>query len=95
MTIKLYRNYGCLSAEKRQIYTYGNPQPTAPIFEEIEVEIPSDWSVAHNKANELLLVSPWGQAYLPNEVLAGDEYPLIEVIDNHGNRYKRALLEIE
>ena len=60
-TIKIYKNYGCLAAEKRSIYTYGAEQPTATCADVIIVKIPDGWKVI-NSENDILLESPWGWA---------------------------------
>ena len=37
---KIYRNYGCLSAEKRVKYTYGTEAATAVASDELIVSLP-------------------------------------------------------
>lgn len=37
---KIYRNYGCLSAEKRVKYTYGTEAATAVTSDELIVSLP-------------------------------------------------------
>ena len=48
MKIKIYCNYGALAAEKRNVYTYGNPNPTATCWDEITVETPEGWELYEN-----------------------------------------------
>ena len=52
MKIKIYCNYGCLSAEKRNIYTYGCPDSTATCWDEMTVEIPEGWEVYEKHEDE-------------------------------------------
>ena len=42
-TFKGYINYGCLAAEKRPVFTEGNPQPTATVSEPVEYTVPEGW----------------------------------------------------
>lgn len=39
-SIEIYKNYGCLAAEKRNLYTYGAPHATAVCSDKMTVEIP-------------------------------------------------------
>ena len=48
MKIKIYCNYGVLAAEKRKVYTYGMPHPTAACWDEMTVEIPDGWETFEN-----------------------------------------------
>lgn len=81
-TIKLYKNYGCLDAEKINIYTYGNPQPTAKCSDEITVKLPVGWETYESVTGETILTAPWGKNYTIHEVLCGDEYPCFRTFGN-------------
>ena len=74
-TIKIYKNYGCLAAEKRNVYTYGAKQPTATCADEIVVKIPEGWKLTESNMGETLIESPWGWTYSPNDLLNGDKKP--------------------
>lgn len=52
--LKIYCNYGCLSAEKRNVYTYGIPGTTATCWDEMEVEVPEGWELYENRMGK-----PW------------------------------------
>ena len=69
MKIKIYCNYGCLSAEKRNVYTYGCPDSTATCWDEMTVEIPEGWEAYENYMGRLVVTAPWGTNYIINEVL--------------------------
>lgn len=93
--VELYCNYGCLSAEKRTLYSHGAPIASAVASEKITVKLPdkfwSDgWVVEENEAGELLLQSPGGWRYTWDMVLEGNQTPCIYAIDEDGkgHRYK-------
>lgn len=87
--MKIYKNYGCLSAEKRIVYTYGAVEPTAVTYEEIEVQLPEGWKEAENNMGNTIIVSPEGEVFLPNELLSGNECPCFQWID--GSRKERRI----
>ena len=94
-TIELYKNYGCLTAEKRVIYTYGMPQPTATTSDRITVRIPDGWTADKNAAGVVLLTGPDGKTYEPNEVLSGNEFPALTIYTGPENlkRYRMEVIE--
>lgn len=81
MKIKIYRNYGVLAAEKRNIYTYGAPYNTADCWEELTVETPEGWEPFENTMGKLMVKAPWGWDYEINEVLQGNERPCFSALD--------------
>lgn len=81
-TTKIYKNYGCLAAEKRIIYTHGMPQPTAKCSDEIIIKIPEGWETYENDVGETILTAPWGKFYEMNEILCGDEFPCFRTFGN-------------
>lgn len=87
--MKIFKNYGCLSAEKRIVYTYGAVEPTAVTYEEIEVQLPEGWKEAENNMGNTIIVSPEGEVFLPNELLSGNECPCFQWID--GSRKERRI----
>lgn len=91
--VNIYRNYGVLGAEKRNVYTYGNPQPTAATWDVITVAVPDGWDTYHNAAGDMLLQSPDGTVYTPNEILAGNDKPCFSYIGKDGKK-KQIELEI-
>ena len=87
---KIYRNYGCLSAEKRVKYTYGCEEATAVASDELIVSLPENskgWEVYETAMGGLTVESPWGMQYDINEVLAGDKEPQFRAYDGDGVRY--------
>lgn len=81
-TINIYSNYGCLSAEKSIIYTYGNTNETAVCSDKITVKIPEGWETYESVAGETILTAPCGKNYTVHELLCGDEYPCFRDFEN-------------
>lgn len=95
MIVNIFRNYGCLSAEKTIIYTYGMPQPTAKLSEEIAVKVPKGWKLYENSFGETMITSPCGQNYSINDVLDGNEFPHFSAIDKDGVKYNERLVIVD
>lgn len=91
MKIKIYCNYGVLAAEKRKVYTYGMPHPTATCWDEMTVEIPDGWEVFENSMGSLMVATPWGWVCGINEVLRGNEKPCFYALDNNMNGHREYL----
>lgn len=89
--LKIYCNYGCLSAEKRNVYTYGVPGTTATCWDEMEVEVPEGWELYENRIGKTMVASPWGECYEINEVLQGNENPCFYALDNNMNGHREYL----
>lgn len=87
MELQIFKNYGCLAAEKRAVYTYGAEHPTAVCSDVLTVYIPEDWQIFENELGEVLLTAPWGWNYTVNEVLSGDEKPCFSGMDKNGKRF--------
>lgn len=68
-----YVNYGCLGAEKRAIFTAGNPEATATTSEPVEYTIPDEWKIELNASDNVIITAPWGWKYEPNELLQGNQ----------------------
>lgn len=94
-TIKIYKNYGCLVAEKRVVYTYGAEHPMAVCSDQITVAIPESWGIYESASGETMLESPWGWKYLVNEVLYGNDYPCLGGINSDGKSFKIRLQEVQ
>lgn len=95
MKIKIYCNYGVLAAEKRNVYTYGNPDSTATCWDEITVEAPEGWEPYENYMGELMVTAPWGTNYTINEVLQGNEKPCFYALDGNGKGHRQYLKIID
>lgn len=95
MKIKIYCNYGCLSAEKRNVYTYGCPDSTATCWDEMTVEIPEGWEAYENYMGRLVVTAPWGTNYIINEVLGGNEKPCFTACDREGRLHRAFLVKVE
>lgn len=80
-------NYGCLAAEKRPVFTAGNPQPTASISEAVEFTVPVGWELGENWVGDPIVTAPWGWDYSPNDLLGGKEAPYFAGIDKDGNGF--------
>ena len=91
-TLEIYRNHGCLSAEKRNVYTYVAPESTAVVSDKITVKIPDDWDVYETVSGTHILISPWGMEYRPNEVLYGNDKPVFAAY--HDGEYYKSELEV-
>lgn len=77
MTIDVYVNYGCLAAEKVNIYTYSNPHPSAVCFDVVTVEIPSEFDARYNSYGSLILRHPdFSYDYKVDELLDGDRHQI-------------------
>lgn len=87
MTLEIYKNYGCLATEKRIVYTYGAEQPTAVCSDKIKVKIPEGWELSKNNTGEVLVESPWGWIYNPNELLMGNKNPCFYGINKDGEQF--------
>lgn len=91
-TFEIYRNYGCLAAEKRVIYTYGAEAETAVCSDEITVGVPDGWKLYETVSGKIACEAPWGWKYNINELLCGNEYPYFSAIDKSG---KNNLIKLE
>lgn len=86
-TIELYKNYGCLAAEKRVVYTYGGEAETATCSEVIQAKIPKGWELYETSLGDKMVQAPWGWNYGINEVLSGNEHPCFFALDKHGREH--------
>ena len=82
-TIDIYINYGVLTREKRNVYTYGGQHPNAVCSNKITVTIPKGWEIYQNTAGQTMATAPWGWDYGINDVLQGDEYPHFMAYDKN------------
>ena len=80
---KIYKNYGVLGAEKRNIYTYGIEHPLSDCSEEIAVQLPENdfFKLAENSNGDIFVKSAWGWDYEISEVLRGNEKPCFYALD--------------
>lgn len=90
-TIEIYKNYGCLTAEKRSLYTYGAEHATAVCSDKMTVEIPDGWTLSETVSGSMIITAPWGWNYQINEVLAGDANPVFSARDKDGRNYIKSL----
>lgn len=86
-TIELYKNYGCLAAEKRVVYTYGAEAEMATCSEVIQAKIPEGWELYETSLGDKMVQAPWGWNYGINEVLSGNEHPCFFALDKHGREH--------
>ena len=92
---EIFCNYGCLSAEKRNVYTYGWQHHTAACSDKMVVKLPeNDWFGIYETATGTLAVeSAWGWNYDINEVLQGDEAPCFFAVDKDGKGHRIKLIK--
>lgn len=81
----IYKNYGCLAAEKINVYTYSAPEASAKCYDRIVVKIPDGWETFENYMGETILTAPWGKNYTVHSVLGGNEYPYFRTFGNGEN----------
>lgn len=86
--IKFFRNYGCLAAEKRVIYTYGTEAETAVCSDEITVGVPDGWEICETISGEIACETPWGGRFGINQLLEGNEHPYFAAYDNAGKLHR-------
>lgn len=89
-TFRGYINYGCLAAEKRPVFTGGNPHPTAAESEPVEYTVPEGWLCDETETG-IVLTAPWGWTYSPNELLEGKENPYFCAINKDGKEIRTKL----
>ncbi|ODR35518.1 hypothetical protein BEI60_16460 [Eisenbergiella tayi] len=82
--IKIFKNYGCLAAEKRVIYTYGAATKNAAYSDEITVAVPANWEIYETVSGDIACKAPWGATYSVNELLDGNDHPYFAAYDNSG-----------
>lgn len=93
----IYRNYGVLRAEKRNVYTYGAPHLSGVCSDELKVKLPDDcdWKLFENNFGQTMIETPWGWAYNLNEVLQGNESPCLYALDKDQKAHRVELVIIE
>ena len=95
MKIKIYCNYGVLSAERRNVYTYGAPHSAATCWDEMTVEIPEDWEAFEDAIGNLMVTAPWGWNYEINEVLSGNKNPCFYALDDNMDGHRQYLKVVD
>lgn len=93
---EIFCNYGVLSREGRNVYTYNAEHPWATCSDCLVVKMPAnDWyNIFETTAGVLAVESSWGWMYSINDVLQGDEYPCFFAIDADGKGHRVRLEEI-
>ena len=92
-TFEIYKNYGVLAAEKRNLYTFGAEHPAATCSDKMTVSVPDGWELFENQAGDVMVKTPWGWDYAIGEVLQGNENPCFYALDK-SMKGRRAYLEI-
>lgn len=89
-TFSIYRNYGVLGAEKRNVHTYGCEHPAGVCADEMNVALPENncFQVYETAAGGLAVDSAWGWNYSINDVLEGDKRPCFYALDKDGNGHR-------
>lgn len=91
--IKIFCNYGVMSAEKRNVYTYSAEHPHATCSDQMIAEIPEGWELYENQMGQMMVTAPWGWNYEIDEVLRGNEIPCFIAIDKSGKE-RRVFLKV-
>ena len=93
----IYCNYGVLSREKRNIYTYGAEASTATCADKMTVRLPENdiFEVYETISGELAVGSAWGWNYDINAILQGNEGPCFYALDDSGDGHRVKLEVIE
>lgn len=92
---EIFCNYGCLAAEKRNIYTYGGQHHAAVCSDKVVVKLPAnDWfGIYETEIGNLAVESAWGWNYDINEILQGNEKPSFFAVDKDGKGHMVKLVE--
>lgn len=90
-TFEAYANHGCLTAEKRTIYSAFAPAGTAVTSDEIEITVPNGWELYETVCGTPCITAPWGQNYTLNEILSGNKSPYFIAYDKDGKLHKVTL----
>lgn len=90
---KIFRNYGVLAAEKRNVYTYGGANPLSDYAEEITVKLPDNefFELEENGDGNLFVKSAWGWEYEVNELLHGNKKPCFFALDKSMDAHRSFL----
>lgn len=80
----IYKNYGCLGADKRAVYTVITPDSTAKCYDRLTVEVPAGWDIWESTSGELCATIPDGidfptRAVPVRDILCGDERPMLRL----------------
>lgn len=75
----IYKNYGCLGADKRAVYSVGCPSATAKCYDKLTVEAPAGWEFWESESGELGATTPDGTNYPVRDILCGDERPMLRI----------------
>lgn len=94
-TFRVYVNYGCLAAEKRNIYTHSAPEATATCSDEIECAVPEGWEMQENYMGQKIMISPFGETYKIDQLLDGKEEPYFSYIEGGEKRIKLTVVSGE
>lgn len=89
-TFSIYRNYGVLGAEKRNVYTYWDNHPFGDCADEMNVRLPENnyFEIYTTISGGLAVSSAWGWRYDIDDVLEGDKGPCFYALDKDGNGHR-------
>lgn len=91
MQIQIFKNYGVLGAEKRNVYTFGGEHEKAVCSDKLTVEVPKGWKLFENTFGQTMITAPWGWSYGIDEILGGNEHPCFIAIDKNGDEHRQRL----
>lgn len=93
-TLEIYKNYGVLESEKRNVFTFGAEHSTATCSDKITVAIPDGWNVFETASGRTAVTAPWGWDYDIDDVLQGNKKPYFCAMDHNMNEHRAELEEI-
>ena len=93
----IFCNYGCLAAEKRNVYTYGAQHQTATCSDRITVKLPANdhFNIFETVSGEFAVETSWGLNYDLNDILQGSDNPCIYAVDREGKGHRVQLVKVE
>lgn len=93
-TLEIYKNYGVLGAEKRNVFTFGAEHATAICSDKMTVAVPDGWDVFESASGLTAVTAPWGQNYDIGEILQGNKNPYFCAMDHNMHEHRAELKEI-
>ena len=96
MKVNIYKNYGCLTSEKKPVFTYGAEEATAVCSDIVTVDIPDGYIKGHTATGEPIIKTPEMEFdYLLSELIGSkaDGSPALVWFDGRNTR-KLQLKEI-
>lgn len=96
MKFEIYKNYGVLAREKREIYTYGGEHPQATCSDKITVELPENkfFSLYENFMGDLMVETADGHGWYNEKEIISDQDILMTEKRSRRTEERRIRLEL-